>query len=890
MLCPNCLQNVPEFQERRQYNSLTLACPQCKEPVPVRYRDEYDQYPPIVFSVVGRRGHGKTVFFSSLLLEFERLTKRSKTFSYTPLDEAGLAPVREAQRALEEGHLPQATPANIFPKPAILQIEGLEDSRDFRLLVYDIGGDTFDRVAEIEQYGGYVSRGRSTIWLISLPVLQERESPRDLEDFVIKYEQAVRQLRGRAKDQTLLIVLTMGDELLKQNDVPPMTQNFLRGDYLVGDHADITFLEGLSREIESWLENKSGYQNFARRVRKEFADVRYCAISALGSAPQGQMQLVNVVPRGVLVPLQWVLHFERGRQNLQQRLLAIATTFSKHSAMIETYLDKATSTRLEDGLREAKQTAETGSTEQALQRARAIATELAQSIRRARLKRFARYVTFILIGCVVMTGLAWAGWRLWLFGQRKENWYVREHIAEMLADGGVLEIPPGEYELSKLVVLHKPLSLKGSGKDHTRIICKEGTSGLMYAAEGVFAAADITFQYSGTAPANVLTVESGQVDFQRCRFTGGKRDQTSRPVGNGVQLKGHTTGTISDCEFVANALHGLSVNDQAQPTLTGDVMQQNQGAGIAYSGFSAGTAQNTSCYQNQSHGVQVSEQARPALEAGVCNNNQRSGISFSGTSAGAARNYQCIENRMNGITVEGQGQPALEGDVCQTNQGAGIAYADNSSGIAQKNQCLKNNQAGISVNKRAQPALEANACRNNSHAGILYLGESAGTATKNECSNNRMSGISVEGQAQPVLDGNTCKDNQNCGIRYIGGAGGTARNNTAAANRADGILVRDRSQPVLEGNLCQSNQGSGIAYYGKAAGLARNNKCIGNRLIGLAVSDEAQPTLEENESSGNESTDYKDWRTPDPTGERPSAFLLRRRSQRYIVRLVTFDA
>lgn len=871
MLCPNCLQNVSQFEETRQLNnSLTLSCPQCHETVPLRYAQDYERYPPIVFSVVGLFGHGKTVFFSSLLIEFELLAKLHRAFSYTPLDEAGLRTVRETQRLLEQGVLPSKTPPNLFPKPVILQVEGMGDARDFRLLVYDIGGEVFENVSQLKQFGGYVSRGRTTVWLVSLPVLEKlNRSPRDLADFVTRYVQAVAELGGKSKDQVLLIVLTMGDLLLGRSDLPEAMREFLQGKRPSVEGSRFGFLEEMSGEIEHWLEDQPGYQNFVRRVRKEFAEVKYCTISALGSQPQGGNQLVSVVPRGVLVPLQWVLHFERDREQLQDSVLGLEADLARRKALIDAYLGKATYTRLESQLSGAKETVEGGSIEQARERVRAVKSGLLQSARRAQLLRAGRYLAVILVGSMIMAGLGWLGWQQWLKKQRKESWYIREHIEQMMAEGGVIQIPPGEYQLSRLVVLHKPLSLQGGGKDSTRIICKEGSSGLSFAGDGVFAAADITFEYAGSRPANVLTIESGQIDFQRCRFTGGIRHQTQRNAGNGVQLRGHAAGTISECEFVRNQQHGLSIDEQAQPALTGNLMKQNQGSGIAYFGYSAGTAHNTNCYENQIDGIQVNEQARPVLEDGVCSGNQRSGISFSGKSAGTARNNQCINNRLNGIRVDGQAQPTLEKNTCEGGTGSGIGYFDSASGTASQNQCLTNAVSGIVVNKRAQPVLEGNVCRDNAQSGIAYLDGAAGVATKNECSNNKMNGISVQGQAQPTLEENTCKGNQNCGIRYIGSATGTARNNKVVNNRSDGILVRDHSHPVLENNLSEGNEGSGIAYSGSAAGIARNNRCLGNGVNGLSVADQAQPIVEDNVCSDNKSADLVDWRDTQPEEDPP---------------------
>src|SRR5262245_61072413 len=94
-LCPSCLQTVEEFTRTVDQGSAGYSCPACYEPVPLRYVVDYESYPPVVFSLTGLRGHGKTVFMASLLHELERVGAEWPGFSYTPLDEDGLEGVRE---------------------------------------------------------------------------------------------------------------------------------------------------------------------------------------------------------------------------------------------------------------------------------------------------------------------------------------------------------------------------------------------------------------------------------------------------------------------------------------------------------------------------------------------------------------------------------------------------------------------------------------------------------------------------------------------------------------------------------------------------------------------------------------------------------------------------
>jgi parallel beta-helix repeat protein len=829
--------------------------------VPIRYTRDYELYTPIVFSVVGFRHHGKTVYLASLLNEFERLSLHQKAFSYTPLDETGLNVVRQKQRSLERGQLPDATD-KIFPKPVILQLEGMAELKACRLLTYDIGGEVFKRVSELRQYAGYVAQGRSSVWLVSIEDLESpiaAEAPQDLTDLVGRYVQAVLELGGQPKDQTIVIVLTKGDKLLKRNDIPDLLRRFLQGDRPWTEESQPSLSNELSDEIEKWLEGRAGYQNFVRRVRKEFELVKYCCVSALGSEPRGQELDISLTARGVLEPLRWILRFEQDRNNLIESLRRLELAFSSKKSLIETYEGKTTSARLERQIFKAKEALGASSITRGSESVRIVDTNLARSLNRVRLKQGRRYLFAFILVSLVAAIAGWAGWKFWLRRQRKEEWYVRENLEQMIAEGGVVELPPGDYSLQTLTLVH-PVSLKGSGRERTRIIYKDGSLNLTMKADATFVATDITFEYGGTRPANVLTIQSGRFDLQRCRFQGGVADQQQFTAGNGIQLESKSTGTILECEFIQNGKHGVSANDMAQITMTGSSIRQNQGAGISYISSVPGTLQNNDCYANQSHGIEVGEQANPIVANNICRNNKGSGISYSGSATGTIRQNRCLSNHLNGITVDGLAQPSIEGNNCLGNERSGVAYSGNASGIARDNECVNNILYGISVSKKAQPELAGNKCRDNGQSGIVFVDGAGGSASKNETIKNRTNGISVEGTANPTLLGNICNENKKCGIRYAGRSTGAARNNQIAHNTTQGILVQDQSQPELDNNTCEQNGDSGIAYIGRSAGTAHDNECTRNGANGISVSEPADPNLGENHCADNSSEDVMDWR------------------------------
>jgi hypothetical protein len=211
--------------------------------------------------------------------------------------------------------------------------------------------------------------------------------------------------------------------------------------------------------------------------------------------------------------------------------MGLESYLAGRTAIISTYLGSAVSTKLHSDIQGAKQIAEKGSIEHARGRILAVESDVARSLRRVQLKRLGRYLTVILVVGVVISGLGWLGWRQWLKGQRKEGWYIRDHIAELMTEGGVLELPAGDYQLSTPILLHKPLSLKGSGRERTRVTFKEGTSGLMYAADGIFAVADISLEYSGGQPANVVTIQTVRSTFNGVASRAAKADNLCALLG-----------------------------------------------------------------------------------------------------------------------------------------------------------------------------------------------------------------------------------------------------------------------------------------------------------------------------------------------------------------------
>lgn len=346
--------------------------------------------------------------------------------------------------------------------------------------------------------------------------------------------------------------------------------------------------------------------------------------------------------------------------------------------------------------------------------------------------------------------------------------------------GAVLRLRAGEHRLSCPLEIDKSLSLIGEGRDETRVLSDNGSYAVKFVdgdqllvipthvaefvGDGPFVVHDLSFEYQGSRWAHVVEVGGGEIDIRRCCFIGGVGgfwDEEGKRGGSGLRLGGRTRGLVADCEALRNGLDGISIADQAQPTLEANTCQENKWSGISYSGNSSGTARQNTC----------------------------------------SGNGGLIGRLGSGIFISGWAQPTLQANSCQQSM------------------------YGIHINGQAQPTLESNTCRENESTGISYSDSATGTARHNVCSANEYDGISIGDQAQPTLENNTCQENKRCGIYYSGSAAGTARDNVCSGNEEHGIIVFEQAQPILEANICLENTRDGIDVWSDARPILKDNRC-----------------------------------------------------------------
>jgi parallel beta-helix repeat protein len=242
------------------------------------------------------------------------------------------------------------------------------------------------------------------------------------------------------------------------------------------------------------------------------------------------------------------------------------------------------------------------------------------------------------------------------------------HLDEAIgraSEGAEIRLAPGKHRLARPLWINKSLTLVGPGPDQCSVTCDgEGYviyyKGDYYKGDGYFTASGIRFEHVGRKPADVLVIYSGQIDLENCACRGAVRDDGRNIGGDGLCATGSAEGTVRNCRFEHNGLHGVELTFIAALTLEGNTCQQNDRCGIAFSGNSTGQVYNNVCRENGVAGIGVVGKSWPTLEANRCEGNILFGIFFRDSATGNARKNICTGNGRGAILVAKTAKPVLE--------------------------------------------------------------------------------------------------------------------------------------------------------------------------------------------------------------------------------------
>ena len=207
--------------------------------------------------------------------------------------------------------------------------------------------------------------------------------------------------------------------------------------------------------------------------------------------------------------------------------------------------------------------------------------------------------------------------------------------------GSVIHLADGMHRLVKPLEISIAIKLLGDGRGTTSIVGDSEDYVIRFVGKGPFGLHDLSVEHQGGRWARVILVEGGDIDFRGLRISGGFRDDASKRGGEGLVMQADTAGTVTGCEFVGNALHGVKLAGTAHPTLDGNVSNSNGKGGIVWLEESGGVARANTCASNGQYGMAVLNNAKPGLSGNTCSGNRRGGLFLDNPNLEGVSNNRC---------------------------------------------------------------------------------------------------------------------------------------------------------------------------------------------------------------------------------------------------------
>ena len=187
-----------------------------------------------------------------------------------------------------------------------------------------------------------------------------------------------------------------------------------------------------------------------------------------------------------------------------------------------------------------------------------------------------------------------------------------DELVRRAREGGAIRLGPGTFHLTERLTLGRSVELIGAGRTRTTIRGSGEGALVLFNGTGSLTLSNLTIEYSGTAPADVLWLADGTTDLRHVQVQGGVDDATGNR-GSGIHAYGPAVVSVRDSWVTGNSRMGIALQDQVEAYIGTSTLELN-GYGVAAWGASRVTIDSSS-FQRNAVNVYVGANASAAIRA-----------------------------------------------------------------------------------------------------------------------------------------------------------------------------------------------------------------------------------------------------------------------------------
>ena len=336
VICPFCLK-PHDFMS-------SLVCPTYQEPVPAAYVRDYDKVPPLWLVTIGFTQHGKTTYLAALMLMLESIGNVWGGVYYRHLDQYTVDTIQQWRREAMFGELPPAG-SKAVPRPILSNIYHIPESGSRCLVMYDVAGEIYNSLSEVQEYVTSIKQVNTTWFLVSLPDLLSDQEGKTITDLFNVYLSGMENLRLDLSGRNLIVIYTKGDVAVFPREFKDYLrtdpfQGLTRKDANIPDSQDFSLqdyiqeMKCISSQLEEYTRKQvKGGAPFINMVKASGMNLVFCVTSALGESPDSTSNRLRVdaFRHRVLDPFLWAITLERPTS---PRLIGLVVDASQESHLV----------------------------------------------------------------------------------------------------------------------------------------------------------------------------------------------------------------------------------------------------------------------------------------------------------------------------------------------------------------------------------------------------------------------------------------------------------------------------------------------------------------------------------------------------------------------------
>lgn len=251
-------------------------------------------------------------------------------------------------------------------------------------------------------------------------------------------------------------------------------------------------------------------------------------------------------------------------------------------------------------------------------------------------------------------------------------------LAEAIAysHGEPIILREGTYEIYQPIVIDRPVTIQGLGRDQSWLVAKCNGTIITYKGRGKLTMSGLTLINEEEYTCDLLSAQRGEINLNNCTFYGAYAPQLNKQLdhvgGVGLRLCGDVTGTIRDCTITANRSHGVLMREQANIEISSCVISHNAGMGLLCWDEVCGNVRGSSFMHNKQEAIRLARTSRVNVLENRLEQN-RAGLVYSTTGRCSIVGNTIQQNDEYGVVcrVNGPAQQHLYGEyaknLCSTN-------------------------------------------------------------------------------------------------------------------------------------------------------------------------------------------------------------------------------